>query len=148
MNQYIPIFHIHEGYRANFLIFLLILQDVVKRWTPQQQKLNSQKDTPFLALTGKLYIIYCEHFWENWHCCTVLRTRRLQISWCHRHQAICSSQYDKLRRRSTHLTENVILTKLSPLTALPVQSCSNDNFIKLKTSQFQWTRFHAVYTST
>ena len=26
------------------------------------------KDTPYPALTGEIWVVYCEDFWENWSC--------------------------------------------------------------------------------
>ena len=30
------------------------------------QRLNLQKNNPYLALTGKLRSVFCEYIWENW----------------------------------------------------------------------------------
>ena len=31
-----------------------------------QSDAGSTKDTPYLALTGELWGVFCEYFWEHW----------------------------------------------------------------------------------
>ena len=31
-----------------------------------QSDAGSTKDTPYLALTGELWGVFCEYLWENW----------------------------------------------------------------------------------
>ena len=33
-----------------------------------KSELSSTENTPYLALTGKLWVVYCEDFRENWPC--------------------------------------------------------------------------------
>ena len=32
----------------------------------QDSNLEVSKDTPYLTLTGELWDVFCEYFWENW----------------------------------------------------------------------------------
>ena len=39
---------------------------IARSQTEHQSDAGSTKDTPYLALTGELWGVFSEYFWENW----------------------------------------------------------------------------------